>query len=190
MYADHVPQIAAGMRADPETFIRGCLFAVCSIKQPVIRVPDMLLEIDRKGEDATALFSHKFEAYCYLQAHGTRLWKDTLAASTVREGLMILCGVPGLGLVKSAFVLQFLGRDVGCLDSRNMAREGIDPRLFRWKRPTARTPSKVAPWRLEKYLELAQGRAQELWDRWCVEVADYYDRTPQEISELHLAVIN
>jgi hypothetical protein len=133
MYAEHVPQIAAGMRASDETFLRGILFAVCSIQQSIIRVPPQLHDID--AGNLTPIFGHKREAYDYLQDHGCELWWQCTAEtdfpyrpSCSIEVIGALCKVPGLGIVKSAFIAQMLGHDVACLDTINIRREKRNPR--------------------------------------------------------------
>jgi hypothetical protein len=192
MYAEHVPKINAGMRHDPEAFIRGVMFAVCSIRQPVEDVPGMLDDISRHGANAEALaMPMKHGAWEYLQHYGTRLWLDVCAMDT-RDALIRLLSVPGLGIVKAAFVLQFLGHDIGCLDTRNLRRESISMRAFT-NHADIRSTS-VCGYRSQQinlYFKLAGGRAKELWDTWCAEVSK--DRphvgTPEEVSALHLSII-
>ena len=191
MYAEHVPQISAGMRASDDTFIRGILFAVCSIQQSIIRVPLQLRDID--GGNLSPLFGHKREAYDYLQDHGSKLWRQCTAETDFpyRPSCSIaviraLAQVPGLGIVKSAFVAQMLGHDVACLDTINVRREKRNPRMFR----TDGKKSGVAFERkVQKYVAETFGRAQELWDCWCIDRADFYDVTPEEMSAIHLEVI-
>jgi hypothetical protein len=196
MYASEMPRIRDGMLADPETFARGIMFAVCSIRQSVERVPALLRDIDANGERAEALaMAMKLDAYLYLQAHATALWRDVRHMET-RDALVRLLAVPSLGIVKSAFVLQFLGHNIGCMDTRNLRREGIDYRAFRVDGNGKLGRPPVSSRRIDLYFTIAGGRAEELWDTWCNEVAEDRWRentrnlTAQEVSDLHLEVIS
>lgn len=188
MYAEHVPLINAHMRASVEGFKRGVMFAVCSIRQPITVVPDQLAEVQEHGASAPGLFGHKIDAFAYLEEHAEELWLDVCALTDPAAAIERLCDMPGLGIVKAAFICQFLGFDVACLDTRNIKREGRNPRAYRsdgnakksgpaWKRKIAR------------YVAETSGKAQFYWDAWCEDVAAVYDMTAQEISELHLAVL-
>lgn len=188
MYIEHNPVIAAGMRADPETFIQGALFAVLSIRQPVIYVPDMLREVSREGRTAQSLFGSKRDAYDHLQEHGTAVWAAVTKAATARAAVQAAMSVPGLGIVKGAFVAQLAGHDVACLDSRNMKRLGMDHREWRTDGKPAECPALQR--KLDKYMSLVSGRAREFWDDWCSDVGPRWKMTADEVSALHLAIVN
>lgn len=183
-YAKHNPVIAAAMNETPELFLRGCLFTICSIRQPITSVPDHLERV--AAGDLGPLFGHKLDAHLYLMTHAAELWRDIRNSRTNANRIAVLCRVPGLGIVKSAFVLQLMGYDVACLDSRNVQREGRKPREFR----TDGDKKGLAFVRkIDRYLAEVEGRAAEYWDLWCQDVADAYDRTSEEISALHLAIV-
>lgn len=191
MYAEHVPAINAAMRASFPTFLRGCMFAICSIRQPVTAVPDQLGELDDYRESAPCLFGHKVGAYLYLSdaTTGPALWRDVCALPLTRAGaeagLMRLLDVPGLGIVKGAFILQFLGHNVGCLDTRNIKREKRNPRAFR---TDGKPPAALRP-KVKKYLVSTYGKASKYWDHWCEDVATVYDMTPEAVSALHMSIV-
>jgi hypothetical protein len=182
-YALHNPTIAAAMRQDPDVFLRGVLFAVCSIRQPIVNVPDQLSDV--MAGDLSSLFGHKIDAYAYVSKHYHALRSDVLASRTNANRIAVLCRVPGLGIVKAAFVLQLMGYDVACLDSRNVKREGRNPDEFRSRRKTS-----VAFLRkIDRYLVEVEGRSAEYWDLWCADAAVVYKRAAEEISALHLAIV-
>lgn len=182
MYAEHVPLINNHMRESLDGFKRGVLFAVLSIRQPVTAVPEQLDAVARG--DYAPLFGWKIRAFDYLESNGAALWQDVCAATDPAKAIECLCAVPGLGIVKAGFVLQFLGFDVACLDTRNVQREKRDPRAFRTDgKPPHKLRKKIA-----KYVGEVQGKAEHYWDAWCVDVAKVYKVTPDEISALHMAV--
>jgi hypothetical protein len=186
MYGNHVPTICAAMRDNPDTFARGVTFVVLTIRQMITVVPDQMAEVDAEGDYARALFGHKRDAYRYLQAHKCELWRDMLAARDTAEAIQVMCRVPGLAIVKSAFVCQLMGFDVACLDSRNIDREGRDPEAYNLhgKKTGARFVAKVA-----EYVNETAGRARNLWNAWCEDAAEVYGRTAEAISAIHLDCI-
>lgn len=183
MYADHVPIINAAMRADPDVFAQGVLFAFASARIQFVKVPDVLDDIRHRGDKSPHLFSWKRDAYRYLQANKRDLWLRVCAETDTRKALRIICEIPGVGLTKGAFVLQFLGHDIACLDSRNADREGLDANYY-MKAKNAK--GVLCERRLEHYCRLAMGRARELWDIWCEQIAGIYGHTPEYISVCHV----
>lgn len=188
MYADHVPLINEAMRSDAAAFARGVMFASLSIRQPVENVPAYLDDLDRTGAESIYLLHWKRETYRHIMAHGEALWRDVCAAPLDRpqDAIAALLGVPGLGIVKSAFIAQFLGHDVACLDSRNVAREG---RALRAWRVDGLSPARISA-KVDAYCAETWGKAEFYWDAWCEDVATARPRhTAQEISALHLAIL-
>lgn len=201
MYKEHcLGAIAPAMRADMTIFRRGVMFAVCSIRQATINVPDQLAVLFDEVEDESPLFGHKFDAWAYISddAKCAALWRDLLSnweacqeelkygeKAMCQVGISDLLRVPGLGIVKAAFIAQLMGFDVACLDARNIKREGRNPRAFR---TDGRTPESLAG-KIQAYVAETYSRSEEYWNAWCHDVANAYDRTPEEISALHLAII-
>lgn len=192
MYRDEVTAISGAMQDNIASFRRGVMFAICSIRQPVETVPSMLDEIDARGSEAEALaMPMKFEGWRYVTEHGERLRADVLAMSD-RDALVRLLAVPSLGIVKAAFVLQFLGRDIGCLDTHNLRRLNIPMRKFSASNHGQKgKPAGYSTGQIDLYFELAGGKAQLLWDTWCAQVAKMRpDLFPdaEYVSRLHLAI--
>lgn len=182
MYADHVPVIAAGCRESPDIWARAIMFASLSIQQSIEQVPSMLDDLEETRAASPYLWGFKRRTYEYVTLHKADLW--TVLDLPLRDALASLAAsVPGLGLVKAGFCLQLAGYDVACLDTRNVRREGRNPRAFRTdgKPPTAR--------KLDAYLRETEGKAQAYWDAWCVDVAHARGSEPDAISALHLAIL-
>lgn len=186
MYANHVPTICAAMRDNPDTFARGATFVVLTIRQMITIVPDQMAELDKVGDGAVALFGFKRQAYRYIQAHKAELWRDMLATDDAAEAIRVMCRVPGLAIVKAAFVAQLMGFDVACLDTRNVIREALNPNEYQLhgRKRGALFQAKVA-----QYVAETRGRAHELWDTWCADVANVYGQTAEAISKIHLDCI-
>ena len=131
MYANHVPQIAAAMRADQPTFCRGVMFAILSARVQFIRVPGQCRELSARKADAQCLWGWKFDAYAYLSEHKNELFGLVAHCDDTAEALYQVTRIPGMGIVKGAFVLQLLGHDIACLDVRNIVKDGRSPRAYR-----------------------------------------------------------
>ena len=185
MYDNHVPTIASAMRSDPVIFARGVTFVVLTIQRMIVTIPADMADVDAKGDQSVYLFGHKADAFRYLQAHRDQLWQDVCSAKDTASAIRTLCAIPGLGIVKSAFVCQLLGFDVGCLDTRNIQREGRNPLAYksRKERPGHMVKKTLA------YVTDTAGKAREYWDIWCADVAHAYKRTAEDISAIHLDCI-
>ena len=189
MYAEHVPQIAAAMRADQATFCRGVMFAILSARVQFPRVPAQCKELTaRKGKRRLPMGLGNSDAYAYLTEHSAMLYGLVTPDHDTARALFNVTRIPGMGIVKGAFVLQMLGHDIACLDIRNIVKDGRSPRAYRADGKLAR---RVQPFRrkIDRYIADTQGKAQFYWDRWCTEVAADYASTPERISELHLTSI-
>lgn len=181
VYKDHVPIIAGAMRERFSVFQRGVMFAILSARVQFNRMPDQVADLDKRKEKASCLWSWKFQAYCELAEQGPDIW-ETLRYPRIEPeyALHQITKLHGLGLVKGAFVLQLMGYDVACLDSRNNAAEGRNPRAWRGPYPMAKCAA---------YVRETGGKAEYYWDRWCIEVGPDYGMTPDQCSHMHLDLI-
>ena len=188
MYRDDVPIIAAAARADLRVFKNCVMFALLSARVQFNRVPGQAEEVAAKGDKARALWGWKIEAYKYLEEHANLLWQEACGAPNAEHCIRCLCRIPGLGIVKAAFVAQMLGFDTACFDTRNIAREGRNPRAYRTDgEARKRAPAFVA--KVQRYCLETRGRAEELWDTWCAEVGPDYGMTAAQCSRLHVDCI-
>lgn len=195
MYADDMPPIRDAMRADLEVFRSGAMFAVCSIRQPAVSVPDQLEALfePNEGNNENPLFGSKFAAFEWIMGPaGAAAWADLRSPlgntkASCEYGILTLLKCPGLGIVKAAFILQLMGYDVACLDSRNVKREGRNPRAYELNNAAA--SPRLAATKVRQYVTETFGKASLYWDDWCADVAAAYGKTPDEISKLHLAIV-
>lgn len=187
-YIRDVPRINAAMRACPDTFARGIMFAIVSARVPFVRVSEQMKELDSKGRAASCLWGWKRDAFDYVSEHKETLWREVCGATCSREALAILCRVPGLGIVKAAFVLQFLGHDVACLDTRNVKREGRNPRAFR-SDGEARKSKPAFRRKIERYVAETEGKAQHYWNAWCEDLGNETGLGLGRVSAAHVFAI-
>lgn len=187
MYERDNPVIAFAMRNEDAAFVRGALFAILSIRQKITNVPAQLERVEQ-GE-LEDLFGFKREAYYWLRERAPELRAAILSAPDNRARLLIIAECPGLGIVKGAFILQLMGYDVACLDSRNIKREGRNPRAYRSDGARKTTCPRAWHRKIERYLAEVEGKAREYWNAWCEDVANAYKLTAEEVSGLHLAIV-
>lgn len=188
MYQGHVSILNAGIRHDPDLFCRAVTFAVLSIRQQFPTAVQSMAQVAEVGSKARALWGYKRGAYDYLRLNKFRLWESVCAANDSETALQLLTEIPGLGIVKAAFVLQMMGHDIGCIDSRNIARLGLNPR--EWRSDGAeRKETPAFKRKIARYVEFTGGRAEELWNDWCEDAGKEYSLNAETISEMHLVVI-
>lgn len=188
MYASHVPIISRAMLAEPKYFVRACMFAVLSARVQFRRVPEQVKELDRLGEKAPCLWGWKLDAYRFLMEHGARIHAAVIQEPEPEKALALLCEVPGLGIVKGAFVLQMLGHDVACIDVRNAKRDGINVEAFKTRGPRDKEQPAFLR-KIARYVSLTFGKSEMLWDRWCNEVGADQGRSGELVSLVHVHCI-
>lgn len=194
MYKSHCRNlIAPAMRDSLEIFRRGAMFAVCSIRQATVNVPDQIAALfdGAEEEEESPLFGHKFNAFEDIMGDiGAQCWAELrgqpgATRAQCEYAIGNLLAIRGLGIVKAAFVAQLMGYDVACLDSRNVKREGRNPRAYR---TDGKTPRQLAP-KVRAYVAETFGHAERYWDAWCTDVAIAYNLSPEGVSELHTAIL-
>lgn len=204
MYKQHMPAIRDAMRHDITVFKRGVMFAICSIRQPMISVPDQLQALFDPTEDnnENPLFGNKFAAWAFIndETQCAQLWcelrhmrldankgpmGDGFDQLRCEHAITALLRIPGLGIVKAAFVAQLMGFNIACLDARNVTRDKRNPRAYR---TDGKTPQQLAG-KVRLYVADTYGKSEQYWDAWCEDVAPVYNKSPEEISAMHLAII-
>lgn len=188
MYAQHVAMLNAGMRADVDIFERGVTFAFLSIRVQFVRVGQLLAEVEYAGTKARGLWGYKRGSYEYLRTNKYFLWGKMQTLTDSEEAIRTLTAIPGMGIVKAAFVAQMMGHDIGCLDSRNIERLALNPREWR-SDGEERKNTDAFKRKISRYVDATSGFAEALWNDWCADVANVYKTTPEDISADHLIII-
>jgi hypothetical protein len=142
----------------------------------------MLDDVEENRTASAYLWGWKRRTYEAAILNAEALYASQFAETPLALKTLVYT-LPGIGVVKAAFVLQLAGHDVACLDSRNNAREGRRPREFR-------TDGRRVSWcMIERYLSETAGKAEAYWDAWCIDVASARNRDPEDISALHLSIL-
>lgn len=188
MYQDHVSVINSAMRRDPDIFVRGVTFAFLSMRTQFVRVREQMKEVDALGSSARSLWGFKRGGYDFLRQNRIKLWETSVNANDSETAISVLTTIPGMGIVKAAFVCQMMGHDIGCLDTRNIQRLGLNPREWRTDGETRKSTDAFKR-KVSRYVDYTQGRAEELWNDWCKDVSSVYKVSAEEISADHLIIV-
>ena len=116
----------------------------------------------------------KFKAECirFAERHKYSIHRAFRLLSEEKFYLWLVKNVPGLGFTKAAFVSQMANGYLGCLDTVNIQRFGLNPRI--------RTVKKY----LEAYKTTGE-TSHEMWYNWCQSVAQRDGMQAEKLSEAH-----
>lgn len=191
MYRDHVPQIRLNALGHENGVASVCTFVLLSIRQPFGRLDAAIKEVKQRGDKAVALFDFKREGYRWIWSHTAELQlaADYYVGNTDRFIDYFATKVPGLGIVKSAFVAQLLGHQVACFDSRNLETCELPKTAFRGFKGGKTLPKlDTRLRRINDYIKITNdtGGAEHWWDYWCNGIAPSLHTTGEEISARHV----
>lgn len=194
MYAKHQTFIQNYGAKSPENMARVLRFVVITIQNRLFNCTADMESVDSAlagigdFEIATGiLYGHKRAAVDYIESEKERLFNLARLAYDSPESerskseslLALFCEIPGLGFVKAGFAVQLLFGLVGCLDSHNLERFGINPNKVRSSRfKNAKRPAQKRKV-LNEYLDYCEnlGGAAGLWDSWCQHLSTRKDET-------------
>src|SRR5690606_15935640 len=105
-------------------------------------------DVRKHGLDSACLWGWKRPALKWICEAAEPIYSSVRALDdpeTTVELVAELSTLPGLALVKGAFVAQMLGHDVACFDTRNLDALGYSAgsRPFREFRPNARWETRL-----------------------------------------------
>jgi len=196
MYDNDIPVLRAHGHASPKGFADVATFVLLTIRQRLELIEAQFKDVRRRGAKSVYLFGSKRDGFHYLQEHAAPLHADVLKAYATQDtvaAIDLIQTVPGLGIVKGAFVAQCLGfTDAACLDSINVQRMGFDPRAP-FLAGRGERPCKPAAFRkrIEQYLYVCNehGNARYWWNSWCDYKANDpwgWFKTGNDVSRAHV----
>jgi hypothetical protein len=194
MYRTDARKMAKHARKSPAGLTDLITFALLTIQQPLQTIERQFADVRANGAASKYLFGAKREGYAYAVEHADMLHADMLAALATDDvvgAIDLIALVPGLGVVKSAFVAQMAGFEIGCLDRHNLARLGLPETAF--KLPKTLLPETRRA-KIAAYVRFTQAAAtsEEWWNSWCAYVAGRRGsplKTAAAVSRYHCAAI-
>jgi hypothetical protein len=199
MFERDQSEIADYAQDGPDQMARVVTFVYLTIQQSILIVPEAMRSVDREGIESRFLWGFKAHAYEWLEDNKGKLYDDAMNAWCSvgdphwrdAEVLGVFANCPGMGLVKGGFAAQLIFGRVGCLDTHNAVRLGIDPYRFkssRFKALKPRSRSVMA----EDYLMACKGAGgpEFLWNDWCNYVGERNGLSGDKISKLHTQALS
>ena len=177
-------------------------FVLSTIQMPISRAILDAEAIRRDGSNASCWFGSKANGSRWIRANWKPLSRKLkkikrgiranpgLEKELLIEAIVEVMKCDGLGIAKSAFVLQLCGFNMACLDSHNLAKLGLDEAYFRVNKK-AISDRKLFE-KIGEYVEIYQreGDARYWWNTWCEHVAGTkFNRilpTADKVSKTHL----
>ena len=157
-------------------------FVFSSIRVQTALLPRFMREYKRRGLASSWLWGNKKTGLSYVIKHRNQLFKDYQQILKSKKGscehdlIMLFLDVPGLGIPKSAFVVQMLTGKSGCMDVHNIrkympeldAGKGT-PAIFQTSGNSTSLKSK----KVNQYIVACKkaGGSQKMWDAWCNHIA-------------------
>ena len=191
MFKKHQTRIGKFMLRNPENTKKGILVVASTIQVQTNLVMDTLTDYLDKASQGKYAWKMKQDTYDYVEANKTdihKLLKDTANGKTeLHVCLAELTKIDGLGIVKAGFVLQMALGKVGCLDTHNLTRFGIDGKQFKFSKTAS---DKLRQQKAKLYIDICNqiGGCEYLWDTWCEFIANKYPKqfkSGMEVSALH-----
>jgi len=188
MFVTHQKKIGRSCRKDPLTTKWYCHLPVLSIQRHFHQMPFMLDEVHKSGARAKCLRGYKKKGYQYIEKNYVKLHSVIFSSDlTDAEKIVELLAIPNIGIVKAGFILQLCIGRVGCLDTHNLAKYGIDSAEFKVGKPFK---YETALKKAEKYVDLCikLGGCEFLWNQWCNDMALRYPtkyKNGNHVSRVH-----
>jgi len=198
MYSTHVPRIASAFEVEPlEVFPSLVKFVLATIQQQFSTVPVILEEWEKLGTDAPSMWGMKRDGYQWLSSVHWKSVAMTLHRAQRENDRVLaidaLVEIPGINVVKAAFIAQCVGLKTACLDTQNLQLHQIDNiEAFRI-RSNNRAATRLA--KINAYLELCDGidHCASFWDSWCEVIAAQYPKHyplgSMDVSSQHVELI-
>lgn len=193
MYSDHVPQTAQIALSSDEGFTKTVTFVLCTIQMPFWRTKTLMSDVAQNGEHSKALFGSKRQGYVFAKNHATQLRTQLRNAQTTVDAIETLTSIPGLGVVKAAFVAQLCGFNAACLDTHNLKRLGFKETALKFPKTLSAASKRK---RIAEYDALCRqtGGSEYWWNTWCDYVAQTTNRkhfnSANEVSAYHLECLS
>tara|TARA_B100000470_G_C19743240_1_gene370208 strand:- start:232 stop:924 length:693 start_codon:yes stop_codon:yes gene_type:complete len=181
MYKTHGINCQVFSQRSADNLFKTVMMASSSIKQPWSSIGKQLKDILSNGADSEYLFSFKRETYLYMVSHKHKVHAQLLAvinskktdADKASSLMNVYLKVPGLGLAKAGFLCQLTAGLVGCMDSHNIKRYGVDPKTMRLNnKPKGKKALDSNTRKVLNYIDMCHDYGTEnMWNSWCSHIA-------------------
>ena len=174
-------------------------FVFASIRTQTFLLPKLMKEWRKRGIKSSWIWGNKKNGIAYIRKNRTNLYNRMMSIIKAKKAfmqhdlIMLFLEVPGLGIPKSAFVVQLLTGMSGCMDVHNIrkylpeadASKGTPSML-----QTSGNSEAIKIKKVHEYQELVKkaGGSQSMWIDWCNHIAvlqPKYFNGGKDVSKLH-----
>jgi hypothetical protein len=199
MYQKHATEIQRECSASPEAFRDVLCFVLATIQEPIERLPAHMESIRNEGAQSQVLWGMKRKGYADVQRNYRKLWTHLMCAAVTQAPLWrerciidIVDTIHGINVAKAGFVMQLSVGAVGCLDSHNLSRFGLNKAAFTISPAVKKVQTKLK--KAHAYVTACDtlGGCEFLWNSWCDYVAEQRPEMfdGNGVSEIHLCAVN
>ena len=190
-------------QASPKQMEQVIAFVFASIRVQTFLHPKYMKEWRKRGLKSSWIWGNKRTGLTYVRKHRDDLHKRAMAIIKAKKKnmaedlIMIFLEVPGLGIPKSAFVVQLLTGSPGCLDVHNIRKymPGVDaskgtPSILQTSGNTIPVKRK----KVQEYQKIVSdtGGSMVWWINWCNHIgilqAKHFNGG-HDVSQLHVDCI-
>lgn len=197
MYKTHALACQDYALQSPDNFMDTAVMVSLSIQQKWSHVGRQMFDVRQNSDRSRFLWGNKGKTYKHLASHKHKLYAQTLAIANSyktddEKALSLMKSylrIKGLGVPKAGFLCQLTLGLVGCMDTHNLKRYGLDEKMFKLN-PEPKTPKALDSntQKLIQYINLCHGIGTEnLWDTWCNSLSETssFWRDGHHVSESH-----
>jgi hypothetical protein len=179
----------------PDGLVDVASFVLSTIQTPLVRTKPQVADIKINGSRSEALWGFKRAGYEAVEGDKRKLYSALVERSeSLPWAIYTMMSFPGFGMVKGSFFLQCIGYQVGCLDSHNIKRFGLDEKTLK---VSANLSVDKKMEKVYGYIDTCDrlGGAEGLWNDWCKHVASLGKQnkslpTAEAVSRFHYEVIS
>jgi hypothetical protein len=181
MYDPHALTISERCNEKPEYFFATVKFVFHTIQRQfwLVNPENKLMTVQKTGIN-------------FVRNNLEELYDSVFSSKSLECKLDDLMKTPGLNLVKSAFVLQLTGHEIGCIDVHNAKLLGVSSDSLIMNK--SRTKDRKKVW---QYIGMCQskemGGSEGMWNSWCENIATLYPNYFKDscsVSHFHLTSTN
>ena len=192
MFKTHQTKISKWAMRSVDNTAKVCLLVSATIQTQTPRVFDEYRDILAKGKASPYCWGMKEQTYDYVMQNKKQIYrvlKDAkLGKIKLVDCLVELSRMDGIGLAKAGFIMQLCIGEVGCMDTHNLQRFGLEAKTFKFGKTAS---DKLRRMKAELYIQACeeQGGCEYLWNSWCELIGtekfpELYG-TGEAVSKLH-----
>ena len=190
-------------QASPKQMEQVIAFVFASIRVQTFLLPKYMKEWRKRGLRSSWIWGNKRTGLTYVRKHRDDLHKRAMAIIKAKKKdmaedlIMLFLEVPGLGIPKSAFVVQLLTGSTGCLDVHNIRKYLPSVDASKGTPNILQTSGNTLPVKRRKVKEYQKivtttGGSMVWWINWCNHIGvlqPKYFTGGRDVSKLHMDCI-